>query len=106
MATGAPMPDISETVRKKHPIGTPALPTAEMTEISIQTSKDGTLKTCLCFFQVERRAIGEIQWYIDDALRVQDYKKYPKVRAKILENLPKHPETKSLGKKICIFVQK
>ena len=27
------MPDISESVRKKHPMGTPALPTAEMTEM-------------------------------------------------------------------------
>ena len=35
MATGAPMPDIKESVRKKQPIGTPALPMAEMTEMSI-----------------------------------------------------------------------
>ena len=33
MATGAPMPAIRERVRKKHPMGTPALPTAEMTEM-------------------------------------------------------------------------
>lgn len=32
MATGAPMPDISERVRKKQPIGTPALPIADTTE--------------------------------------------------------------------------
>ena len=35
MATGAPMPDIRDSVRKKHPIGTPALPTAEITEMII-----------------------------------------------------------------------
>ena len=37
-ATGAPMPDISERVRKKQPIGTPAFPTAETTLISSQRS--------------------------------------------------------------------
>ena len=39
--TGAPMPDISDSVRKKQPIGTPALPTAEMTEIRIQSRMVG-----------------------------------------------------------------
>ena len=39
MATGAPMPDISESVRKKQPMGTPALPMAEMTEMRIQRSR-------------------------------------------------------------------
>lgn len=38
IATGAPMPDISESVRKKQPMGTPALPIAEMTEMTIQNS--------------------------------------------------------------------
>ena len=33
IATGAPMPDISERVKKKQPMGTPALPMAETTEI-------------------------------------------------------------------------
>ena len=37
-ATGAPMPVISETVRKKQPIGTPALPTAAITEIKTHRS--------------------------------------------------------------------
>ena len=37
MTTGALMPDISESVKKKQPIGTPALPTAEMTEIRIHS---------------------------------------------------------------------
>ena len=37
MATGAPMPDISESVRKKQPMGTPALPMAETTEIRIHS---------------------------------------------------------------------
>ena len=39
-STGAPMPVIRETVRKKQPIGTPALPMAEMTETRTQRSMD------------------------------------------------------------------
>ena len=37
MATGAPMPDIRESVRKKQPMGTPALPMAETTDIMIHS---------------------------------------------------------------------
>ena len=37
MATGAPMPDMSESVRKKQPMGTPALPIAETTDIKIHS---------------------------------------------------------------------
>ena len=38
IATGAPMPVMSERVRKKQPIGTPALPIAETTESRSQRS--------------------------------------------------------------------
>ena len=40
MATGAPMPVINDMVRKKHPIGTPAFPMADTTEITSHSSID------------------------------------------------------------------
>ena len=45
MATGAPIPDISERVRKKQPMGTPALPIAETTERRSQRSIVGTVNS-------------------------------------------------------------
>ena len=42
IATGAPTPDISESVRKKQPIGTPALPMAATTEMNSQSSITGS----------------------------------------------------------------
>ena len=42
IATDAPTPDISESVRKKQPIGTPALPMAATTEMKSQSSITGS----------------------------------------------------------------
>ena len=55
---GAPTPDKRESVRKKHPIGTPALPMAEITEMRIQrqiVAKDiGVLPCCMTNKEVTR----------------------------------------------------
>ena len=45
MATGAPIPVMSERVRKKQPIGTPALPIAETTDNRSQRSMEGRVSS-------------------------------------------------------------
>ena len=47
MATGAPIPVMSERVRKKQPMGTPALPIAETTDNRSQRSMEGRVSTKL-----------------------------------------------------------
>ena len=67
IATGAPMPVMSERVRKKQPIGTPALPMADTTERRIQRSIVGMVSAippfCMTNNDVTRmNAAQPIMW--------------------------------------------
>ena len=43
MATGAPIPDINERVRKKQPMGTPVFHIADTTEMTSHRSMTGSV---------------------------------------------------------------